>query len=192
MTPFRRTCTATNLAVLFSLVAGASSSAQSTTPSRFDFMGAAVLAKPQSAEHGDAFGGTVGVGYRATSVFVPTLRADVWSFRGQPTMLGAVQIGARFDLRPFPNLVISPALGFGPGLANVSGGVQFVPFGRVELQAGLTLFKRARLFGAAGFARTSVGFVDRLPRELMAYRYLMVGFALDPWARPGPYPGAGH
>jgi hypothetical protein len=107
-------------------------------------------------------------------------------------MLGAVQIGARFDLRPFPNLVISPAFGFGPGLANVSGGVQFVPFGRVELQGGLTLFGRAKLFGAAGFARTSVGFVDRLPRELMAYRYVMVGLTLDPWARPGPYPGAGH
>jgi hypothetical protein len=62
----------------------------------------------------------------------------------------------------------------------------------MERQAGLTLFKRTRLFGAAGYARTSVGFVDRLPRELMAYRYVMLGFTLDPWARPGPYSESGH
>jgi len=191
MTDCRRDPTGLGAAVLLSLLLTAPAFAQSTTRSRFDFMGAAVLARPQSAEHGDAFGGTVGAGYRVSSVFVPTLRADVWSFQGQPEMLGAVQIGARFDLRPFPNLVVSPALGFGPGLANVSGGVQFVPFGRVELQAGLTLFKRARLFGAAGYARTSVGVVDHLPREMMGYRYVMVGFTLDPWARPGPYPEGG-
>lgn len=192
MSEFRQRLPVVGVAALLSLLFTTPALAQSTTPSRFDFMAGGIVGKAQSTEHGDVFGGTVGAGYRVSSVFVPTLRADVWSFRGQPEMLGAVQIGARFDLRPFPNLVISPALGFGPGLANVSGGVQFVPFGRVELQAGLTLFKRARLFGAAGFARTSVGFVDRLPRELMAYRYVMVGFTLDPWARLGPYPDSGN
>ncbi|MGD8726062.1 MAG: hypothetical protein PVH40_00385 [Gemmatimonadales bacterium] len=164
--------------------------AQSDRSSRFDFLGAAVVANAESGDRGDAFGATIGAGYRLTPVIVPTLRADVWSIRGQPTMLSAVQLGIRFDLRPVPNLVVSPALGFGPGVANVSGGLQFVPFGRVELQAGLRLFKRARLFGAAGYARTSVGVVDRLPREMLGYRYLMVGFTLDPWARPGPYPEA--
>jgi len=178
-------------AMLVSSLLTAPALAQSTTKSRFDFMAGGVAGKAQSAEHGDAFGGTVGVGYRVTPAVVPTLRADVWSMRGQVSMLSAVQLGVRFDLRLAPNLVVSPALGFGPGLANVSGGVQFVPFGRVELQAGLTLFKRARLFGAAGYARTSVGVVDHLPREMMGYRYVMVGFTLDPWARPGPYPEGG-
>ena len=119
----RERFSAFNAAVLLSLLITAPASAQSAAGSRFDFVGAAVLARAQSAEHGDAFGGTIGVGYRVSSVFVPTVRGDIWSFKGQPELLGAVQIGARFDLRPFPNVVISPAFGFGPGLANVSGGV---------------------------------------------------------------------
>jgi len=182
---------AVTLALLQTLLLTTPAFAQSNTASRFDFMAGAVAGKASSAEYGNAFGGTVGAGYRVASVFVPTVRADVWSMRGQVTMLSAVQLGARFDLRLTPNLVVSPALGFGPGLANVSGGLQFVPFGRVELQAGLTLFKRARLFAAAGYARTSIGIADGLPREMMGYRYLMAGFTLDPWAHPGPYPEAG-